>query len=138
MNEGNEELEKVVHVRGRIFSGSGEGAYFTALPWVKRQIEEKLGFSPYPGTLNLKLTGENAEIRKLLENAKAIEILPEPGYCRGKCFRAYVGHGVACAVVLPCVENYAKDVLEIVASSNLREKLRLRDGDEVDVRIVLE
>ncbi|MEM1563795.1 MAG: DUF120 domain-containing protein [Candidatus Bathyarchaeia archaeon] len=129
---------KTVHVRGRIFSGFGEGAYFISLPWVRRQIKEKLGFTPYLGTLNLKLTGKYVDFRKLLENAKAIEISPEPGYCRGKCFRAYIGRGMACAVVIPCVENYPKDVLEIVASSNLREKLRLRDGDEVEVKITLE
>lgn len=133
-----ENKAKTVHVRGKIFSGSGEGAYFISLPWVRRQIKEKLGFTPYLGTLNLRLTGEYIDFRKLLENAKAIEISPEPGYCRGKCFRAYIGHGVACAVILPCVENYPEDVLEIVASSNLREKLKLRDGDEVEVKITLE
>ncbi|MEM3727822.1 MAG: DUF120 domain-containing protein [Candidatus Bathyarchaeia archaeon] len=125
-------------MKGKIVSGSGEGSFFTALPWVKRQIKEKLGFVPYPGTLNLKLAGEYVEGRKLLENVKAIEILPELGYCRGKCFRAYIGRDVACAVALPCVENYPKDVLEIVAPSNLREKLKLKDGDELEVWIALE
>jgi len=129
---------KIVLVKGKIFSGTGEGAFFTTLPWVRRQIKEKLGFAPHPGTLNLKLIGKHAKVRGLLENAKAVEILPEPGYCRGKCFRAYIKSDVACAVVLPCVENYPGDVLEIIAPSNLRENLKLKDGDEVEVRIVLE
>ncbi|MEM3090552.1 MAG: DUF120 domain-containing protein [Candidatus Bathyarchaeia archaeon] len=138
MTEKNEALTEKVHVRGIIVSGIRKGAYFTALSWVRQQIREKLGFAPYPGTLNLKLTGEYLEIRKMLENAKAIEILPARGYCEGKCFRAYIGHDVACAVVLPCVKNYPKDVLEIIAPSNLREKLKINDGDELEVLIALE
>ncbi len=135
----NKELTKIVHVKGKIFSGSGKGTYFTALPWVRRQMREKLGFEPHPGTLNVRLAGESVEVRKLLENSKALKISPEPGYCGGKCFKAYIGRqNVACAVVLPCVENYPMDVLEVVASSNLRGMLKLKDGDEVEVRIVLE
>ena len=135
----NEASTRIVYVKGKIFSGSGKGAYFTALPWVRKQIKEKIGFMPHPGTLNVKLIGEFVEARKLLENAKALEILPEPGYCSGKCFKGYIGkQNMLCAIVLPCIENYPRDVLEIVAPSNLREKLKLRDGDEVEVRIVLE
>ncbi|MEM3874382.1 MAG: DUF120 domain-containing protein [Candidatus Bathyarchaeia archaeon] len=138
MTEECETPTKTVCVKGKIVSGVGEGSFFTMLSWVRRQIREKLGFAPYPGTLNLKLTGEYLDVRKLLEDAKAIEILPEPGYCRGKCFRAYIGHDVVCAVVLPCVENYPRDVLEIIAPSNLREKLKLKNGDELEVRIAFE
>ncbi|MEM1540504.1 MAG: DUF120 domain-containing protein [Candidatus Bathyarchaeia archaeon] len=129
---------KTVLVKGKILSGSGEGAFFIFLPWVKRQIKEKLGFIPYPGTLNLRLIGKYVEVRNLLQSAKAMEILPEPGYCRGKCFMAYIKSDVACAVVLPCVENYPEDILEIIAPLNLRENLKLKDGDEVEVRIFLE
>ncbi len=77
---------RIVYVKGKIFSGSGEGAYFTVLPLVRRQIREKLGFEPHPGTLNVRLVGDFVEVRKLLENAKALEISPEPGYCGGRCF----------------------------------------------------
>jgi|YelNatPaOPRAMG01_1025707.scaffolds.fasta_scaffold59146_2 riboflavin kinase len=135
----NDASTRIVYVKGKIFSGSGEGAHFTALPWVRKQIKEKIGFMPHPGTLNIKLIEEFVEARKLLENAKALEIMPEPGYCSGKCFKAHIGkQNMSCAIVLPCIENYPRDVLEIVAPSNLREKLKLRDGDEVEVRIVLE
>ncbi|MBS7636862.1 CTP-dependent riboflavin kinase [Candidatus Bathyarchaeota archaeon] len=138
MTEENKASTKTVLLKGKIFSGSGEAARFTALPWVKRQIKEKLGFTPYLGTLNLKLTGEYAGVRKLLENLEAIEILPEPGYCSGKIFRAHIENDVSCAVVLPCVKNYPEDILEIIAPLNLREKLKLKDGDEVKVEISFE
>lgn len=137
MSQENKTRAKTVHVKGKVFSGTGEGAQFAALPWVKRQIKEKLGFTPYPGTLNVRLISDSVGVRKLLENVKAIKILPEPGYCSGKCFKAYMMQRLKCAVVLPCVKNYSKDVLEIIAPSNLREKLKLKDGDEVEVKIFL-
>jgi riboflavin kinase len=137
MTRENETQEKMVCVRGKVFSGTGEGAKFAALPWVKRQIKEKLGFDPYPGTLNVRLTSDYVGVRKLLENVKAMEILPEPGYCSGKCFKACMVPRLKCAIVLPCVKNYPKNILEIIAPSNLREKLKLKDGDEVEVKIFL-
>ena len=137
MTRGNETQTKTVQMKGKVFSGTGEGAQFASLPWVKRQIKEKIGFTPYPGTLNLRLNNDFVAIRRLLENANAIDILPEPGYCSGKCFKAYIMQRLKCAVILPCVKNYPKDVLEIVAPSNLREKLKLSDGDEVEVKILL-
>ena len=47
-------LGKIVF-KGSVFSGNGEGRKFIELPWVKRQIQEKLGFTPYLGTLNIRL-----------------------------------------------------------------------------------
>ena len=68
---------------GTVFSGQGRGKKFVELPWVKRQVEEKLGFSPYPGTLNLRLTGKNVEKRRLLENAGGLTVEPQTGYYSG-------------------------------------------------------
>jgi CTP-dependent riboflavin kinase len=52
---------------GTVFSSRGAGKNFLELPWVKQQITENLGFAPYPGTLNVKLSEESAKRRKLLE-----------------------------------------------------------------------
>ena len=41
---------------GTLFSGLGEGAYYISLPGYKKQFISKLGFEPYPGTLNLKIS----------------------------------------------------------------------------------
>jgi riboflavin kinase len=124
-----------LRVKGKVFSGSGEGAKFVEIPWVRRQITEKLGFIPYLGTLNIKLTEGNADF-KLLKETKAIEILPTEGFCRGKCFNACFMNVVKCAIVIPEVENYPEDILEVIAPINLRGKFRLKDGDMVDVEIM--
>ncbi|PIU59668.1 riboflavin kinase, partial [Candidatus Bathyarchaeota archaeon CG07_land_8_20_14_0_80_47_9] len=43
-------------IKGKISTGKGEGAQFVKLPWVRKQIIQKLGFTPFPGTLNIRLT----------------------------------------------------------------------------------
>ncbi|MCW4018564.1 MAG: CTP-dependent riboflavin kinase [Candidatus Bathyarchaeota archaeon] len=118
---------------GTIFTGEGNGKKFLSLPWVKQQVEQKLGFTPYLGTLNLKLTQKTTANKKSLENTE-MTIFPAEGYCVGLLFRAYI-KGVKCAVVVPEVEGYPENVLEVIASVSLREALRLRDGDAVTVQV---
>lgn len=128
---------KTVNVKGKVFSGGGEGARFIKLPWVNKQITEKLGFTPHPGTLNIKLTENSANIKELLRKAKATEILPKKDFCSGRCFNAYFMNNLKCAIVIPEIANYPEDVIEVIAPINLRRKFQLKDGDLVEVKIVL-
>ncbi|MBC7130185.1 CTP-dependent riboflavin kinase, partial [Candidatus Bathyarchaeota archaeon] len=113
-------------IQGEVFSGSGEGSKYLGLSWVRKQIKEKLGFFPYPGTLNIKVDDE-LKLRKMLSENQSIEILPEKGYCTAKCIMVYVG-GVKCAIIIPEVDGYPGNVMEIIAPVSLREKLGLKDG----------
>jgi riboflavin kinase len=121
-----------ITLKGTIFSGIGEGKRFVALPWVKAQIEQKLGFTPYLGTLNLRLTKDSAEKRKRLDTVEGFLIEPQTGYLPGVLFRASI-EGLECAVVLPRIPDYPEDVLEIIAPQYLRGKLGLVDGSMVAV-----
>jgi riboflavin kinase len=127
----------VLQVKGKVFSGSGEGAKFIQLPWVKTQIAEKLGFIPYPGTLNIKITEGSREFEKLLKKEKMTEILPAKGFCRGRCFKAILMDNLKCAIIVPEIPNYAENIIEVIARVNLREKLKLKDGDVVEVQIAI-
>lgn len=127
---------KKIELSGKVFSGRGEGEKFLELPWVKRQVKEKLGFIPYHGTLNVRLSEESAKRRKLLEKATSMKVCPAEGYCSGKIFKAFVGV-LECAIVIPEVAGYPRDVLEIIAPANLREKLQLADGDKITVTVNL-
>jgi len=118
--------------KGTVFSGNGEGRKFIDLPWVKQQIQEKLGFTPYSGTLNIRLTKESAHQKKLLENAKQLLIYPAIGYCTGNLIKANIV-SLECAIMIPQISNYPSDVLEIIAPLYLREHLKLIDGSEVAV-----
>jgi riboflavin kinase len=127
---------KRIELSGKIFSSRGEGKKFLELPWVKRQIKQKLGFTPYLGTLNVMLSEESVKRKKLLEKAHSIKVCPADGYCSGTFIKALIGT-LECAIVVPEVAGYPKGVLEIIASVNLREQLQLEDGGEVTVTVIL-
>lgn len=121
-------------LNGKITSGQGNGKKFLALTWVKQQIEQQLGFTPYLGTLNLKLSAESTKRRKLLQTADALKVQPAQGYCVGLLFKATIGE-TACGIVIPKVENYPANLLEIIAPVDLREFLHLSDGDALAITV---
>jgi len=127
-----------LRVKGIVFSGKREGSRFIGLPWVKRQIVEKLGFTPFPGTLNIRLTKEESRLKDSLEDAEAIEISPAKGFGRGRCFKAIIMRRLRCAVVIPEIPGYPEDVIEVTAAANLRKKLGLKDGDCLEIDVLLE
>ena len=126
-------MPKIVF-KGTVFSGTGNGKKFVNLPWVKQQIEEKLGFMPYSGTLNIHLTKESTKKKFLFENATEIEVEPQMGYYPGLLLKACID-SLECAVVVPKVPNYPCDVLEVIAPVCLRERLKLVDGSLVTVSV---
>jgi riboflavin kinase, archaea type len=126
-------LPKLVF-EGTVYSGKGEGKKFVDLPWVKKQIEEKLEFSPYLGTLNLHLAEGSIKQKVLLENTTGLEIKPLPKFCPGVMYKAQIGD-LECAIVIPKIPNYPSDVLEIIAPVCLRERLKLVDGSLVSVLV---
>jgi riboflavin kinase len=119
---------------GTLVSGSGGGRKYVELEWVKRQVKNKLGFDPYPGTLNLRLDSENVKRRVVLEKNARLRLCHSEGYCTGLLFKAALDD-LPCGVVIPQIENYPENMFEIVASKNLKQELRLRDGDLVTVTV---
>lgn len=123
-------------LRGKVYSGKGEGKKFTSLPWVEHQIREKLGFTPYPGTLNIRLNRDGIAQKKLLGKAERQEITPEKSYCRGTLIKAKIT-GLDCAIIIPQVPAYPPDVVEVIAPIYLRQRLHLADGSEAAVTVNL-
>jgi len=124
------------NLSGKVFSGKGEGAKFVGLDWVKKQIQEKLGFEPYLGTLNIRLSGESIVLREQTKKRIVSQIYPQIGYCTGLISQASIGN-VKSAIVIPLVKDYPDDVLEVIAPLNLRELLKIHDGDVITVSIVI-
>ncbi len=121
---------------GTVFSGKGTGKRFVALPWVTLQVEQKLGFTPYSGTLNLRLTEQDVIKRKVLDPKHGITINPESGYLPGTVYPAAI-QGLECAVVVPDVPDYPQDVIEVISPIYLRGKLGLSDGKKVTVMVTV-
>jgi riboflavin kinase len=129
-------LKKEIVFKGTVISGSGKGRYFVNLPWAKEQFRKKLGFDPYPGTLNLQLS-KKSDLDEL-KKAEGIRVVPEKGYQEGKCFRALVMGKIWGAVVVLDFPGYSPDLLEVMAPVNLRETLGLQDGMEIEVTVKIE
>lgn len=128
-----------IEIEGTLCSGLGEGARFTQLAWAAREFREKLGFTPYPGTLNLMLSGPaGAAARSRLQQAAGIAIVPPSGFCAAKCFPVTVNGRIEGVVVLPEVDDYPADKFEVLAPVGLRRELGLCDGDAVRLRLEIE
>ncbi len=128
-----------IELEGQLLSGLGEGSVFTQLDWVAREFREKLGFAPYPGTLNLRLKGRAwAAARSKLQRAAGIPIVPPNGYCAAKCFAVTINERIQGAAVIPEISDYPADKFELLAPIALRQELKLRDGDTVRLRVSIE
>jgi riboflavin kinase len=130
-----------ITLTGRVFTGLGEGAYYVQIPFYMRQFDEKLGFKPYPGTLNLRLIGRDDVLKRaLLERAARIEIERfsdgRRSYGGARCIKARVGDDEA-AILFIERTHYPRDVIEILSPVCLREKLGLKDGDIMSVKVSL-
>ncbi len=128
-------------IEGRLQSGIGRGAQFLGLEWVQKQLREKLGLAPFPGTLNLQVSPDACSaVYAQREGFLKIADPAAPG-CSGYVQRVTLqGEGRSyrfAYLILPELTMY-KDVLEIIAEDNLREKLNLKDGDKVQVEEILE
>ena len=124
-------------IAGTVASGLGEGRYYLSQPGYVLQFTERLGYSPYPGTLNVRLGPEERRKIDLLEGWQGLRIdgFQASGRTFGgaTCFPARL-NGHACHLIHPDRTHY-KDVVEFVAPECLREALPVRDGDTVEVAI---
>ena len=123
---------------GKVSKGLGEGGYYISMPGYKKQIMEKLGFSPYPGTLNVKLDESEVWKREYLLQQEPIIV---PGFRDGERtygdFFAYKCkiQSQVCYIIVPIRTHHGPTVIEIISPVNLRETLNLKDNDQISVII---
>jgi len=130
-----------VTLEGIVFTGLGEGAYYIMKESYRKQFIEKLGFDPYPGTLNLKLTTDyDIKTRSELEAYPAIEIEgfrnENRTFGRVKCYPVIVENNVKGALILALRSHYDASVIEVIAPVFLRKRLKLKDGHKVKVEVL--
>jgi riboflavin kinase, archaea type len=123
---------------GTIVKGLGEGGFYMSLPGYRRQITEKLGFDPFPGTLNVRLdAGEEWKRRQLLEGEPIIiSGFRDKDRTFGDLFayRCSVA-GKGGAVIVPLRTHHGPEILELVFGFNAKKALRKKDGDRVKVSV---
>lgn len=136
-----EEKRWEIVVEGEVFSGLGEGAYYMSQQGYRQQFIRKLGFDPFPGTLNVRVSKEYARERRILETCPFILI---EGFSDGtrsfgpvRCYRARINDDVDGAILNAVRTHYGGDVVELISAHNLRETFKLRDGDSVRARAII-
>jgi riboflavin kinase len=120
-------------MRGKVTTGLGEGQYYISLDGYRKQFNQKLGFDPYPGTLNIKLA--EPFVPQEQEAIKIDGFRDENRTFGGcKCYKVSID-GIRAAIVRPDRSSYPPTLAEIIAPVNLRKTLGLSDGDEIEVTL---
>ncbi|HYY91539.1 MAG TPA: DUF120 domain-containing protein [Candidatus Dormibacteraeota bacterium] len=133
---------KELRLSASVFSGLSEGSYYMSMEGYRKQFRAKLGFDPFPGTLNLRVVADSLADRRLLDNYPFVAIDgfadKDRTYGGARCYPVIVNETVKGAIVAPIRAHHGEDVIEVIAPENLRKRLSLKDGDVVDVRIPVE
>lgn len=130
-----------ITLEGMVFTGLGEGAYYISKEQYRKQFIERLGFDPYPGTLNLKLTSDyDVKTRSELEAYPAIEVEgfknEDRTFGHVKCYPAIIENKVKGALISALRTHYDASVIEVIAPVFLRKHLNLKDGHKVKIEVL--
>ena len=132
----NRMIEDLI-LSGTIVTGVQKAAFFTKLDWVRNQCLEKLGFIPFPGTLNIKLHYSSFPLAEKLQKAEGITLIPpDSNFCEAKTFPVSIGH-VSGAVLIPPpnVKIHENHIIEIISPVRLKSFFGLKDGDEFSLSL---
>jgi riboflavin kinase len=123
----------IITIEGTVFSGLGEGAYYVSQREYSRQFKRKIGFIPYPGTLNLKLLSLEIVKKKELETYPPILIRGFEKHNRqfgdARCYLTRINNESEGAAIMINRTHYDDSVIELIAPLHLKSTLTLKEGD---------
>ncbi|WP_435127508.1 DUF120 domain-containing protein [Halobaculum sp. D14] len=128
---------------GTVTSGMGEGRHYIQLDGYHAQFVDRLGYEPFPGTLNVELSEGSVRARAGLDAVDGIPIDgwedDERTFGPATCYAATVSVDDAefepTHVIVPERTHHDEDKAEVIAPAKLRDELGLDDGDEVTVHV---
>lgn len=126
-------------VDGIVTSGFGRGKEFTTLEGYARQFRERLGYEPYPGTLNIDLYHSIGDRLDRLDPIR-IDSWEDGDRSFGivYCYPASVitdDSDPAMHVVDPKRTDHDNATIELISDTELRSHFDLSDGDALEIRI---
>ena len=137
-----ESFKHVINFEGHIITGMGEGAYYMSLNGYKKQFKEKLGYEPYPGTLNIKLNSMLfVEAKKEMLKYPSINIEGFSDHSRTfgwvKCYPAYINdsRNINSSILILERTHYDDSIIELIAPFSIKEQFSLKNGDYVKLKV---
>lgn len=133
------ELTDHITLHGAIKDGMGEGQYYIDQEGYRTQFEKKLGFRPYPGTLNIQIDKEDVGKLDVIKSTAGI---PINGFnYGGRSFGDVIAYkskikNIECAIVVPARSHYV-DIIEVICQYHLRRTLSLSTDDRIDIKVSL-
>jgi riboflavin kinase len=129
-----------VEIKGTLVSGMGEGAYYMGLKGYTKQFKSKIGYVPFPGTLNVKIDQKiHQEAIKQFVNLNGININSfsdgKRTYGWVKCFPAKINNSVDCNLILLERTHHDNSVVELISKLCLRKTAKLKEGSKISIKI---
>ncbi len=131
-----------VELEGVLVSGMGEGAYYMGLKGYTKQFKPKIGYTPFPGTLNVRLDQkihqEAIKQFEILEGVK-IESFSDGKRTFGwvKCFAAKLNNSINCELIILERTHHDDSIIELISKVCIRKTAKLKDGSKVLIRILI-
>jgi riboflavin kinase, archaea type len=133
-----------IEFEGKVVSGLGEGAYYMSLIGYRKQFKEKLGYEPFPGTLNVKLTDRVfMDARHEIGKYPAVFINGfsdnKRTYGWAKCYPASINNGDIVEAAMLVLERTHHDdsMMEIIARFSIKDTIGVRNGDKIKVKVFI-
>ncbi len=129
-----------VELKGTLISGMGEGAYYMSLKGYTKQFKSKIGYIPFPGTLNVRLDKKaHQESIKQFENLEGNRIQSfsdgKRTYGWVKCFHAKINNSIDCELIILERTHHDNSIMELISKECIRKSEKLKDGSQVTVTI---
>ena len=137
------ETDTELVLAGTVTGGMGEGKHYITLPGYAEQFETRLGYEPFPGTLNVDLDAESVRRRGEIAGVDAVPIDAwedeDRTYGAATCYAVtLVADGERyedAHAIVPDRTHHDDDQLELIAPDRLRDVLSLADGDPIEIRV---
>ncbi|NHJ86543.1 MAG: CTP-dependent riboflavin kinase [Asgard group archaeon] len=136
-------------IYGELETGLGEGAWYISQEEYTEQFQEILGFTPFPGTLNLRILNVD-DLKKIAQIRQSEPYIIHGFVKKGRqfgdvmCYKARFEDGTMGAIIIPSRTHHNKDILEAIAPVNMRERLgeylnqKIVDKTNIKVEVLLQ
>ena len=131
-----------IELKGEIISGMGEGAYYMSLKGYTKQFKSKIGYVPFPGTLNVKLyQKEYLEAIQQIDDLDGQKINSfsdgKRTYGWVKCFTAKLNRTINCQLIRLERTHYDNSIIELISKNNICKVANLKLGSKVSIKIII-